>query len=131
MRLVLVLNEGFELRQWHEVLGFCRGARFTVIKASALEFGDGKLLRVVRRLPVLLARDLPGGTARHSVTEQPHLQLREALVVLKRQLLAEVTVSYGLEKRRPSQCGDDQDRRDASSRTKRRAGRCLGHGRRM
>jgi hypothetical protein len=97
VRLIPVLSEGFELCQWHEVLGLCRECAIHGDQGVGLEFGDGKVLRVVRRIPVLLARDL-GGTARHSVTQQPHLQLREALVVLKRQLLAEVTVPHGLEK---------------------------------
>jgi hypothetical protein len=111
VRFVLVLGEGFELCQWHEVLGLCRERAIHGYQGVGLEFGDGKVLRVIRRTPVLLARDLPGGTARHSVTEQPHLQLREALVVLKRQLLGEVTVPHGPEKQ--GKClGTDEVRGD-------------------
>jgi hypothetical protein len=75
VRSVLVLGERFELCQWHEVLGLCRQCRVHGDQGVGLELGDGKVFRVVRRLPAVLARDLSGGTARYSVTEQPHLQL--------------------------------------------------------
>jgi hypothetical protein len=44
------------LCQWHEVLGFCRECAIHGDQGVGLEFGEGKVLRVVRRLPVLLAR---------------------------------------------------------------------------
>jgi hypothetical protein len=43
----LVLVEGFELFQWHDVLGFCRECAIHGDQGVGLEFGDGKVLRVV------------------------------------------------------------------------------------
>jgi hypothetical protein len=44
-----------------------------------------------------LTSDLPGDTARHSVTKQPHPHLGGALMVIKREVLGEVAVPHGLQ----------------------------------
>ena len=93
-----VIGERFEMCQRYEVLGLCRKCRVHGDQGVGLELGDGKVLRVVRRLPALLARDPPRGTARYPVTEQPHLQLGESFMVLEGHILGEVTVPNGLEK---------------------------------
>jgi len=95
---VRVGGESFEVRKRHNALGLRCQSDINRDKCVGLEFGDGEVLRVVDRVPVLLARDLPCCPTRNSVTEQPHLQFGDAFVELKRHVLGEVTVPYGLKK---------------------------------
>ena len=97
---VLIFGERFELCQRNEVLGLCRKYGVHRDQGVGLQLGKGKVLRVVCRLPVLLTRNPPGGTARYAVSEQPHLQLGESFMVLKRHVLGEVTAPDRLEKQR-------------------------------
>lgn len=65
-----------------------------------LQLGDGEVLRIERCLPTLLAGDLPRGTARHTICKEPHLQLREALVVLQRNLLGDLSAAHARQQQR-------------------------------
>jgi hypothetical protein len=106
-----VVGEGLEGGQRHHVLGLRRQREVDGDEGVSLQLGDGEVLRLVRRLPALLARDPPGRTPRHPVAEQPHLQRGEAFVVLKGHLLGEVTAAYGGQQQR-KRLGADEVRGD-------------------